>query len=68
MTNLEELREELYLLFSTERGKKVIEDLKDMYIYTSSFNTDALTMAFNEGQKEFILEIISIINNKEKER
>ena len=46
-------------LFSTGTGKRVLEDVKkSAFIHTSSFNSDALQMAFNEGKREMALHLI----------
>jgi len=46
-------------LFSTGTGQRVLEDIKkSCFINTSSFNSDALHMAFNEGRREVALHLI----------
>ena len=45
-------------VFSSPAGQRVVEDIKkSAFIYKTSFNTDALMMAKNEGKREIALNI-----------
>jgi hypothetical protein len=45
-------------------GIKVYEELKNAYQERSSFSTDALEMAFKEGQRSVFLELKAIVEAK----
>ena len=45
-------------VFSSSEGQRVLEDIKkSSFFYTSSYNSDALFMAKNEGKREIALNI-----------
>ncbi len=49
--------------FATEPGKKVLQDLMiECHVLGPSFSKDALTMAFNEGEKNVALRILKILH------
>ena len=64
-TNLEQLKalKKSYLnTFSSENGKKVLDDLKrHCFINGTTFNEKSLRMAFNEGQRSIYLHINSMM-------
>ena len=49
-------------VFSSEEGRKVLVDMaKATNIHGTSFDSDQLQMAFNEGQKAVVLRILRTI-------
>ncbi len=54
-------------IFGTEHGKLVLADLIKRYEMRPSFSTDALLMAFNEGQRNVILVILKALNIDEQQ-
>ena len=58
----DERRPLYYAVFNTQNGKKVLKDIGALCdIGHSSFNSDPLKMAYNEGQKELYRRILRII-------
>ena len=56
-------REDYKKTFETEEGKRVLKDLEQVCLFkTSTFDKDALTMAFQEGLRGVYLHINTIIN------
>jgi len=48
-------------LFATPEGKRILEDLqKSCFINNTSFSTDSLEMAFNEGKRMICLHIMGM--------
>lgn len=64
------LKESYQVLFATDDGSKIINDLqKRFHVDQSTFSTDALEMAFLEGQRSVMLFILrSITEEKEKQQ
>lgn len=61
------LKESYQVLFATDDGSKIINDLqKRFHVDQSTFSTDALEMAFLEGQRSVMLFILRAIT-EEKE-
>ena len=59
---LKGLREDYKKLFATEEGKRVLADLERVCLFkTSTFDKDALTMAFQEGLRGVYLHINTIL-------
>ena len=53
--------------FNSDSGKKVLMDLRSRcYANRSTFDKDASTTAFNEGQRNVILHIDNFLNFKIK--
>jgi len=67
----EELQKDYIETFSTERGKRVLEDLKQRCFFKRAlFSKEALEMARNEGQRMVYLHIETMLSldiNKLKE-
>lgn len=52
-----------HAVFDGEPGKRVLEDLyQSHYMRLSTFSVDALEMARNEGERNVILRIMSILD------
>jgi predicted type IV restriction endonuclease len=47
--------------FSTDYGKRVIDDLTKRYMMRSSMSQDALTLAFKEGERNVLLTILAVL-------
>ena len=62
-----DLKQSYQVLFATDDGSKVLGDLqKRFHVDQSTFSTDALEMAFLEGQRSVMLFILrSITEEKE---
>lgn len=61
--NLKERREDYKKTFETEEGKRVLKDLEKICLFkTTTFDKDALTMAFQEGLRAVYLHINTIMN------
>ena len=55
-------------LFRTQDGERVLKDLMSVCGYSrSSFDSDAVKMAFYEGQRAVILRIVKTVNMTDKE-
>ena len=55
-------------LFATENGKIVLADLiKEGFIFRNTFNGNKDSMLFNEGKRNIVLYITSIINTDLKQ-
>ena len=60
---LKGLRNDYKQNFSTEEGQRVLKDLEKVCMYRSTtFDKDALTMAFQEGLRAVYLHITTIMN------
>lgn len=60
---LKGLREDYKKIFESEEGKRVLKDLEKICLFKSTtFDKDALTMAFQEGLRGVYLHIITLIN------
>jgi len=58
-----------YLMtFSTSAGKKVLEDLRKAYGDRTSFNSDPLVMAYNEGRRSVYLSICYLLVQARQEK
>lgn len=52
-----------HAVFDSAPGKRVLEDLQvTHYMRTSTFSTDAIEMAKNEGERNVVLRILSILD------
>ena len=59
---LKEKREDYKTTFSTEEGKRVLKDLERVCMYrATTFDKEALTMAFQEGLRTVYLHITTIM-------
>ena len=59
---LKQLQQDYKNTFSTDEGKRVLEDLKLRgFYYSSTFTGDANGMIWNEGMRAIVLTIISMI-------
>jgi hypothetical protein len=57
------IQEDYRKVFSTEEGKRVLKDLEKIgFFNTTTFNNDAIAMAFNEGNRAFLLHIKTILD------
>ena len=62
VTRLKGLREDYKKIFASEEGKRVLTDLERVCLFkTSTFDKDALTMAFQEGLRGVYLHINTIL-------
>ena len=62
-----DLKQSYQILFATNEGTKVVEDLqKRFHVDQTTFSSDALEMAFLEGQRSVMLFILRAIT-EEKE-
>ena len=60
-TRLKGLRNDYKKTFESEEGKHVLKDLEQVCMFRmSTFNKDALTMAFSEGLRAVYLHITTI--------
>ena len=60
---LKGIRNDYKQVFSTEEGQRVLKDLEKVCMYrATTFNKDALTMAFQEGLRAVYLHITTIMN------
>ena len=66
----QDLKKSYQHLFATDDGDKVLDDLgKRFNLDRSTFSTDAMEMAFLEGQRSVMLFILrSITEEKEKQQ
>ena len=64
MRDARQIEKDIQMLFQSEIGERVLGDLMESYVYCSSFDSDALKMAFNEGQKELVLQLRSIVQGE----
>ena len=62
-----DLKQNYQVLFATDNGTKVLDDMqKRFHVDQSTFSSDALEMAFLEGQRSVVLFILrSITDEKE---
>lgn len=62
-----DLKQNYQVLFATDDGTKVLDDMqKRFHVDQSTFSSDALEMAFLEGQRSVMLFILrSITDEKE---
>ena len=62
-----DLKQNYQVLFASDDGQKILDDLqKRFHVDQSTFSTDALEMAYLEGQRSVILFILrSITEEKE---
>ncbi len=59
---LKGMREDYIKVFSSEEGKRVLADLEKVGFYkTTTFTTDAIALAFNEGNRAFLLHIKTVL-------
>ncbi|WP_443696441.1 Bbp19 family protein [Pseudomonas sp.] len=68
---LEVLRnaEDIKWLLSSKRGRRIVfRLLQDAGVYRSSFNTNALQMSFNEGNRNAGLMLLAVITEHASER
>jgi hypothetical protein len=57
------MRQDYINTFKTEEGKRVLADLEKVCLYkTSTFDKEAMVMAFNEGLRSVYLHITTIMN------
>lgn len=57
------IKEDYRKVFSTEEGKRVLADLEKIgFFKTTTFSNDAIAMAFNEGNRAFLLHIKTILD------
>lgn len=55
-------------VFNTEAGKEVLEDMmKTFHVLNSTHSTDALEMAYREGERSVVLRILKTINTDPSE-
>ena len=60
---LKEKREDYKKTFDSEEGKRVLKDLEKVCMYRSTtFDKDALIMAFQEGLRAVYLHITTVMN------
>ncbi len=60
---LKQLQNDYRHVFSTDEGKRVLEDLKLRgFFHSSTFSPVDNQMFWNEGQRAMVLHIISMIN------
>ena len=60
---LKGIRNDYQQVFSTEEGQRVLKDLEKVCLYrATTFDKDALVMAFQEGLRAVYLHITSIMN------
>jgi hypothetical protein len=59
----ETLHERIKTLFTSPLGKLLLEDLNRLYNDRSSFNSDPLIMARNEGERNVVRMFNSYTNN-----
>ena len=57
------IKEDYKKVFGTEEGKRVLSDLEKIgFFNTTTYNNDAIAMAFNEGNRAFLLHIKTILD------
>lgn len=58
----------IFQVFTTRKGKLLLDVLEDQFIYRKSYNEgdDFATTAFRDGQRDIILSIINHIENQEQ--
>lgn len=63
INKIKAIKEDYKKVFSTEEGKRVLADLERVGFYKSTtFTNDAIAMAFNEGNRAFLLHIKTILD------
>ena len=61
------LKNDYESVFNSTAGLNIVEDLKkSAFFYSSSFSSDSLQMAFNEGCRRVVLHIIDMAVVKPK--
>jgi len=61
LEELKNLKGAYETLFSTDDGKKILDDLKDKYFfYKSTFDSEHSRMSYNEGQRMLALYIMDM--------
>jgi hypothetical protein len=59
---LKEMKQDYVDVFSSEKGKKVLEDLKRKCFFDKpTFSPDGMKMAFNEGKRAVVLHIMAMM-------
>ena len=59
--SLKILKGDYSFTFSSEEGKRVMEDLEQAYYNRISFSRDPYATAFNEGQRAVIVRILNLL-------
>ena len=60
---LKGIRQDYINTFKTEEGKRVLADLERVCLYkTSTFDKEAMVMAFNEGLRSVYLHITTLMS------
>tara|TARA_R100001086_G_scaffold221738_1_gene139068 strand:+ start:3121 stop:3384 length:264 start_codon:yes stop_codon:yes gene_type:complete len=59
--SLKILAESYKFTFSSDEGKRVLEDLEQAYYHRISFSRDPYATAFNEGQRAVIVRIKNLL-------
>lgn len=68
LEDLKQLNKDYMHIFSTDEGKRILEDLERKYHITqTTFREDALGIAYNEGQRTVVLYIRHMMNPKFEE-
>lgn len=63
----EELQELYKVVFATEDGKRVLEDLAARYsVHTTTFSSDANETAYREGQRTVVLFLQAMIADRKQ--
>ena len=59
------LRDDAKLLFESNEGAKVLEDLKARYgFYSPTFSADPYESAYREGQRSVVLFLMSLMRDE----
>lgn len=67
LKNEKQIAEMIAVVFSTDNGKELLNHLKQLYVYSSSFSNDPLKMAYLEGRRSLVLDFISDIESVNNE-
>jgi hypothetical protein len=60
---IKSIQEDYRKVFSTEEGKRVLTHMEQIgFFKTTTFLNDAISMAFNEGNRAFLLHIKTILD------
>jgi len=60
---IKSIQEDYRKIFSTEEGKRVLAHMEGIgFFKTTTFINDGLSMAFNEGNRAFLLHIKTILD------
>lgn len=63
LEEIEQLQRDYVSTFSSDSGKRVLQHLKKMCFFNqSTYNDEALRMAFNEGQRYIVIHTLNMIN------